>query len=549
MTEPPSSPEIENQNHHDSVLPPGLSVLMEEYRSVREEELIAVQGQISTLRYGVASCVVLIGFAAQQHGDRYLGWAVSLALVPLVVLFSAIIWMGEYERGARAGHYVTGLENRINAHLGGRSRPLRWEGWLRGGGDAPSRLIGGHHRYLAIACVFIGFQIASVVMGLHFYWHTHSDDPSRHWLIPLALAVNITILLMLLGYFRSSYEHIRDFTFEPEHQQPPVRQRVRMRFRLYLLFISVGFISTPVLVWLLSVGIVWGLPATSLVPHMPALSVLALPLLWMAVVPLVLSRGLMRELFRRRIQPEERISPAAKARLEGTGSLALLTSWELERLRLVSSDSLNASSMGRRRHITLTTAALEHEGELPGILAHEVGHHRLHHLYPLGLSYLYLAPYLYFDDGFRTQPRPGSGVWDHRRHFIARSAYSLFAIPGWVAWIVLRMGWRTAEYDADRFACTAGYGKQLEEALKREEDRRLAMQPKEWKEYLERARGRLHEGRGLGFLPVPNEHPLPMRRLKRVENHLWVMETLHRESPRQSLSPGGGEASEQGLVP
>src|ERR1700749_2927660 len=98
-----------------TALPPGLTVLMEEYRSVREEELIAVQGQISTLRYGVAGCVVLIGFVAQQHGDRYLGWPVSFALFPLVVLFSAAIWMGEYERGARAGHYVTGLEGRINA--------------------------------------------------------------------------------------------------------------------------------------------------------------------------------------------------------------------------------------------------------------------------------------------------------------------------------------------------------------------------------------------------------------------------------------------------
>jgi len=294
---------------------------------------------------------------------------------------------------------------------------------------------------------------------------------------------------------------------------------------------------------------VWGLPAASLVPQMSPLLVLALPLLWMTIVPLVQSRGLMRELFRKRIQPEERIPLPTKAHLELTGLLSLLTSWELERLRMVSSDLINASSMGRRRHITVTTAALEHEDELPGILAHEVGHHRLHHLYPLGLSYLYLAPYLYFDDGFRTQPRPGSGRWSHRRHVIARSAYSLFAIPGWLAWVVLRLGWRTAEYDADRFVCAAGYGKQLEEALKREEARRLAVQPKKWSEYMDRARARLHEGRGLGFLPVPNEHPLPMRRLKRVEKHLWVMETLHRESPPHGFGPAGGEASEQGLVP
>jgi Zn-dependent protease with chaperone function len=518
-------------------LSPELTLLIEEYRSVREEELIAVQGQVTTLRYGIAACVVLIGFAAQQHGDRYLGWAVALALVPLVVLFSAVIWMGEYERGARSGRYVAGLEARVNARLGPRSdRPLRWEGWLREGGNAPSRLVGGHHRYLAIACVFIGFQVASVVMGLHFYWHKHSHDPSRHWLVPTAVTVNTTILLMLLGYFRSAYERFREYTTEPEERRT-VRLRVRMRAKLYGLFALVGFTSTPPPAWLLGVAIVWVIPLVDPSLHPPVYLVLVPALLWMAIVPLVSSRGLMRELFERRILEEKTLDPATLVRLRKAGILGQLTAWESEQLRVVDTPSINAPSMGgKQRHITVTTAALEHRKELPGLLAHEVGHHRLHHLYPLALSYLYLWPYLYYDDAVRVLAR--SGLARRGRYVTARIAYSVLALPGWLAWVLLRLGWRAAEYDADRFACVSGYGKELAAALKRAEAERQERQPRDYAGYLDAWRTRVTQRRCLGYLPVPNEHPLPRRRLDEVEKRLWVIEKLRRK-PIVSTASGG----------
>jgi Zn-dependent protease with chaperone function len=525
MTTPmsPKPPEL--------ALPPDLSLALEEYRTVREEELIAVQGQISTLRYGVAGCVVLIGFAAQQHGDRYLGWAVSLALVPLVVLFSAVIWMGEYERGARAGSYISELEPRINAMLGllGLSRPLRWEGWLREGGNAPSRLVGGHHRYLAIACVFIGFQIAAVVMGLHFYWHKHSEDANRHWLIPVAVIVNLTILMMLLGYFRSSYERLRNYTTEPEEPRPIVRQRVRMRISLYFLFLAVGFLSTPFFLGALGVWL-WASGRTLVFEGLPDFWVLVPAFIWMTVIPLVSSRGLMRELFARRILWEEKLDSETKEGLGERGALGQLTQWEVDRLHVVVSKALNAPSIGRGKHITVTTASLAEESDLPGVLAHEIGHHRLHHLHSLSLSYLYLWPYLYLDDRF-SRKRDKAGERRKLRRRAARALFSVIALPGWLAWVVLRVFWRTAEYDADRFACVSGHGETLKVALRRADRQRDEAQPRQWGEYLEGCRRRLRQGRGLGLLPVPNEHPTPRRRLHRVENQLWTMTTLHTAGP------------------
>ncbi len=508
----------------DYAIPPDAALALEEYRTVREEELAALQGQLTTLRYGVAGCVVLIGFAAQHHGDRYLGWAVSLALVPLVVLFSAIIWMGEYERGARAGHYIAGLEGRINSMLAnGAQRPLRWEGWLREGGNVPSRLVGGHHRYLAIASVFIGFQIAAVTMGLPFYLHTHAHDPSRHWLVPAALVINLTILLTLLGYFRSCYERLRDYTTEPEERQPTVRQRVRMRLRLYSIFLAVGFISAPFYSWPLGIAIVSGLNSIELVGHVPSYWIALPTVVWMAIIPLVSSRGLMRELLSSRILREKTIERSSVEGLEELGLLGQLTNWEKERLRVVDSEEMNAPSIGRRKNITLTRAALEDKDNLPGILAHEVGHHRLHHLHPLGLSYLYLWPYFYYDERVCRRPSmPGRGGI----HIIMRSAkrvlFTIAALPGWLAWVVLRLGWRTAEYDADRFACVSGNGEPLARALRQHEQRRQERRPKTWRDRLSKGGERLGQGRGLGYLPVPNEHPIPKRRLKHVEEWLWV---------------------------
>jgi Zn-dependent protease with chaperone function len=509
---------------NDGSLPPEISLALEEYRTVRQEELVALDSQISTLRYGITGCVVLIGVAAQQHADRYLGWAISLALVPLVVLFSAVIWMGEYERVARAGHYIAKLERRIDTKLAsGTWRPLRWEGWLREGGNAHSRLVGGHHRYLAIAGVFIGFQIAAVAMGLHFYWHLHSHDPSRKWLIPVAVAINLGILLTLLGYFRSSYERLRDYTTELDAPHPPVRQRVRMRIRLYAILGAVGFISAPIYSWPLGIFIVWALNRDGWVGHVPSYWIAFPILVWMAIVPLVSSRGLMRELLSRRILREEKIDKNKRAALKERGLLNQLTKREKHALRMVRSEEINAPSVGRKRHVIVTSAALADEANFPGVLAHEVGHHRLHHLHPLGLSYIYLWPYFYYDDlVIRLVDGSNQATIVKALRVIGRALFSLLALPGWLAWLVLRWGWRTAEYDADRFACASGNGEALAAALGQHEKIRQERRPKRWQDRMAQGWERLPQGRALGYLPVPNEHPTPKRRLKHLKEWFWT---------------------------
>jgi Zn-dependent protease with chaperone function len=449
--------------------------------------------------------------------------------------------MGEYERMARAGHYIADLEGRINAKLLASAtwRPLRWEGWLREGGNAPSRVVGGHHRYLAIASVFIGFQLAAVTMGLHFYLLQHSGDESRKWLIPVAVAINAGILFTLLGYFRSSYERLRKYTVEPEERDPPVRQRVRMRLKLYGIVGTVGFVSAPLYSWPLGIAIVWAfnryIPLGDLRNYWIALPTLV----WMGLIPLISSRGLMRELLTSRILAEEKIEAGQLKGLEDRGLLSQLTEWEKKQLCVVQSEEINAPSIGRNKRVTVTSDALADEENFPGVLAHEVGHHRLHHLHPLALSYIYLWPYLYYDDRVLRLTDGSSKTRIGKVARVAgRALFSLAAMPGWLAWLILRWGWRTAEYDADRFACVSGHGKELAAALDRHEEIRKEKRPTGWKGRIAKGWERIGQGRGLGYLPVPNEHPIPKRRVKRMKKWLW-----------KRPAPGGMKSEGHVVVP
>jgi Zn-dependent protease with chaperone function len=493
-----------------------VDLAIEEYRTVRAEELVALQSHLAILRYGITGCAVLVGVAVQQHKDRYLGWIIAIAIVPMVVLFSVVIWMGEYERMARAGHYLARLEARLNQRFSHVDWPaLRWESWLHAGAAAQSRVAGGLHRYFTIFGIFVGFQVVSVGIGLHFYWHQHSHDDNRTWLIPLAVAVNSAVLMTLLGYFRSSYERLRALANGPEARKPVVRQRLRVRVGLHALVLVVGLVSVPWFFWPLSflaVGLLHGVPAYA--AAVPAL-------LWMMIVPLIAPGALIRELLDRRILVGAKPEGAQTTTMTGDYVWRYLTDWEKERVVVVKSDALNAPAIGRQG-VTLTTGALANAANLPGALAHELAHHRLNHLRPLALSYLYLWPTLYYDERARWfGRRKGSSKRERLLHRPVRLVWTTLGVSGWLAWVVLRWGWRAAEYDADRFA---GVSEVTQEALARslrvheaqQEAWRKKPRREQWSEASAAVRRRVADGRAVGYLPVPNEHPSPKRRLRRL---------------------------------
>jgi Zn-dependent protease with chaperone function len=319
-----------------------------------------------------------------------------------------------------------------------------------------------------------------------------------------------------------------------------VRPRFRIRIRLYGILGAVAFISAPIWSWPAGILVLDALNHGvgngqidwywSVVPTV----------IWIVLVPLLASRAVMHELLAERTLPEHLLSTEERKRIEADGLLELLTEWERGRLRVVESDGLNAASIGRRKSVTVTSDALEDPRTFQGPLAHEVGHHRLQHLHPLALSYLYLWPYLYYDDEvLRRIDEAGEGRVARVLGMVGRALFTVASLPGWLAWVLLRYAWRTAEYDADRFAVRAGHGAPLRQALDRHEAIRLKRRPARWRERVARGLERLsvEQGRSLGFLPVPNEHPIPKRRIARLERWEWSRRRRPLARDRTQLRP------------
>jgi Zn-dependent protease with chaperone function len=295
-----------------------------------------------------------------------------------------------------------------------------------------------------------------------------------------------------------------------------------MRMRLYGILAVVGCISAPIYSWPLGVYGVQLLNEHGWPGDLQAYWIVLPVLIWMALVPLLASRAVMRELLRRRVVPERPLEDDRREALKKRGLLSQLSDWEIERLRQVDIDELNAPSIGHTKNVAVTRGALSEQDGFTGALAHELGHQRLHHLHPLALCYLYLWPYFYYDDRLRRRaPQSDRSVVLRVAHGAARLLFTILALPGWLAWTLLRLTWRTAEYDADRFACQSGQRQALQLALERHDRLHQARRPRRWTDRIAKGWERVGQGRALGYLPVPNEHPLPARRLRKLPRWEW----------------------------
>ncbi|MEJ7786944.1 MAG: hypothetical protein WKF96_19255, partial [Solirubrobacteraceae bacterium] len=112
-----------------------LSIVMEEYKSLRQEILLSLQQGHSVLQFGLATAAILVGLAAQNLTTGAGSIVLTVVVVPLVTLLIVVIWTGELRRTTRASCYLTNeVEPRVHAAFPGVARaPLGWEAWLRQG--------------------------------------------------------------------------------------------------------------------------------------------------------------------------------------------------------------------------------------------------------------------------------------------------------------------------------------------------------------------------------------------------------------------------------
>lgn len=170
--------------------PGWVSVALEEYRSLRQETLQAIDRQHQILAFGTATSGVVLGVAAKERPGSTSATVLLVVLLPLLVSLVVVVWLGEFRRMVRAGAHVAEIEHAISARYPGEPPPLRWESDFR----RPQ----GHRRriaplYRAIFAAAISIGVVGAGLGDWGLAERH-----RWWWFGLLLAFNAVLAVSTL---------------------------------------------------------------------------------------------------------------------------------------------------------------------------------------------------------------------------------------------------------------------------------------------------------------------------------------------------------------
>lgn len=242
-----------------------MSVLLEEYRTLRAESLAALDAQHSVLSFGVAAMGLFLGGAAALWDKEATLAAVAfVAIVPGLANVVLVAWGTELKRMKRVGDFLgrsddgrLSLERQINALLpAGVEVGLSWEFWLQAPSPADTRRAPARRRlerallklvrlndrplipritggYFAIAASFLVIPWASYGAGivrLHQLEEQHRRVigmlvPVHRglfwdlWLLWASLIGLVTVLLPFVLAIRSLVEG-RYLVFDVRHARP-----------------------------------------------------------------------------------------------------------------------------------------------------------------------------------------------------------------------------------------------------------------------------------------------------------------------------------------
>ena len=146
----------EEGGHMDSV-----DILLEEYKTLRQESLTAMNNRNRVLSFGLAAigAIVTGGIYVYDSVDHLsISCLVFIIVIPAITSFILLMWLGEYERMQRAGKFLVELEGRINKEA--RETLLTWETKLR---EDQSHM---KYPYHATVLLLIGISGISLVCGL-----------------------------------------------------------------------------------------------------------------------------------------------------------------------------------------------------------------------------------------------------------------------------------------------------------------------------------------------------------------------------------------------
>src|SRR5215470_16749881 len=106
-----------------------LQALLAEYNSLRGESLTSISNRIIIANFTFGALALILAALVTRAKPNAIVGIVSLFFVPQVAKTGLLIWLGEYDRSQRVGHWLAGVEERINRVLD--REVMSWEGSLQ----------------------------------------------------------------------------------------------------------------------------------------------------------------------------------------------------------------------------------------------------------------------------------------------------------------------------------------------------------------------------------------------------------------------------------
>ena len=106
-----------------------LNVLLEEYKTLRQESLNTITSRVSIMGFSFATLAVIGSVTVTAKVPDLVAATTLGFVVPYLAKSVTHVWLGEYSRSQRAGDFIADLERRINALAS--PEKLSWESHIR----------------------------------------------------------------------------------------------------------------------------------------------------------------------------------------------------------------------------------------------------------------------------------------------------------------------------------------------------------------------------------------------------------------------------------
>jgi hypothetical protein len=170
-----------------------IEAALEEYRSLRDESLQAIDRQVRVLGLGTTASGIVLGLGIKAGLSSSTAFALLVGFAPLLALLVCVLWLGEMERMVRAGAQIALIEQRISRRIDPDDPPLSWETSLRSHQPSRRRILSV---YRAIFGILGLIAATSSVLG-----NLGVADRSEPFLVAVTSLLDALILVTLTRTF------------------------------------------------------------------------------------------------------------------------------------------------------------------------------------------------------------------------------------------------------------------------------------------------------------------------------------------------------------